>query len=57
VDLINPVRTFTPMSSAEGKINPDLDYLTPEQVAKQIYQLVEENQSSRCVDMTFEDAK
>jgi short-subunit dehydrogenase len=57
VDLINPVRTFTSMSSAGKEINPNLDYLTPEQVAKQIYQLVEENQSSRCVDMTFEDAK
>lgn len=57
VDLVNPVRTLTRMSSKGKQIDPNLDYLTPEQVAKQIYNLVDENQPSRCIDMTFEEAK
>jgi NAD(P)-dependent dehydrogenase (short-subunit alcohol dehydrogenase family) len=57
IHLLNPVRTLTPMATAGKEINPNLDYLQPEQVAQQIYQLVEENQASRCIDMTFEDNK
>jgi 2-C-methyl-D-erythritol 4-phosphate cytidylyltransferase len=57
VDLVNPVRTLTRMATAGKTVDPDLDYLKPEQVAKQIYQLVKEDQPSRCIDMTFEDAK
>lgn len=57
VDLVNPVRTLTAMSSQGQLENPNLDYLTPEQVAEQIYLLVEQNQPSRCIDMTFKDAK
>jgi short-subunit dehydrogenase len=57
IDLLNPVRTLTKMSTAGKTINPDLDYLTPEQVAEQIILLIEQNQSSRCIDMTFEDKK
>jgi short-subunit dehydrogenase len=57
VDLVNPVRTLTRMSSIGKEINPDLDYLTPEQVAEQIYKLVDDNQPSRCINMTFKDAK
>lgn len=57
IDLLNPVRTLTAMSSANKSIDPTLEYLKPEQVAEQIIKLVEENQPSRCVDMTFEDAK
>jgi short-subunit dehydrogenase len=57
VDLVNPVRTLTTMSLQGNQANPDLDYLTPEQVAEQIYKLVDENQPSRCIDMTFEDEK
>lgn len=55
VDLVNPVRTLTAMSSKNKKIDPNLPYLDPQQVAEQIYKLVEENQSSRCVNMTFEE--
>jgi 2-C-methyl-D-erythritol 4-phosphate cytidylyltransferase len=57
IHLLNPVRTLTPMATAGKQIDPNLDYLKPEQVAEQIYQLVEENQASRCIDMTFEDNK
>lgn len=57
LDLVNPVRTLTRMSTAGKAVDPALDYLKPEQVAEQIYQLVEQNQASRCIDMTFEDAK
>ena len=57
LDLINPVRTLTKMSTVSKEIDPTLEYLTPEQVAEKIYQLVEQGQPSRCIDMTFEDAK
>jgi short-subunit dehydrogenase len=57
IDLVNPVRTLTKMATAGKDIDPGLDYLKPEQVAEQIYKLVEENQPSRCIDMTFKDAK
>jgi short-subunit dehydrogenase len=58
VDLVNPVRTLTRMSTAGGKkIDPDLDYLQPEQVAERIMQLVNENLPSRCIEMTYEDVK
>lgn len=57
VDLLNPVRTLTPMSTAGKKIDPDLQYLKPEQVAEEILKLVKENLPSRCIDMTFEDKK
>lgn len=57
VDLVNPVRTLTRMSSVGKTVDPNLDYLQPEQVAEQIYKLVAENQDSRCVDMNFEDKK
>ena len=57
VDLINPVRTLTRMSTAGKVIDPALDYLKPEQVAQQIILLCQEGLASRCVDMTFEDVK
>lgn len=57
VDLLNPVRTLTRMSTAGKTINPDLDYLSPEQVADEIIKLVKENLPSRCINMTFEDTK
>ena len=57
IDLVNPVRTLTKMATQGKQVDPALDYLQPEQVADQIYQLVKENQASRCIDMTFEDAK
>jgi short-subunit dehydrogenase len=58
VDLVNPVRTLTRMSTNGGKkIDPALDYLKPEQVAERIMQLVNENLPSRCIEMTYEDIK
>lgn len=57
VDLVNPVRTLTKMATAGKQIDPTLDYLKPEQVADEIFKLVTENQPSRCIDMTFKDAK
>jgi short-subunit dehydrogenase len=57
VDLINPVRTLTAMSSKGKQVNPELDYLKPEQVAEQIFKMVDENLPARCINMTFEDAK
>ena len=57
IDLLNPVRTLTLMSTAGKAIDPNLDYLQPEQVAQQIILLCQEGLASRCVDMTFEDVK
>ena len=57
VDLLNPVRTLTRMSTAGKAIDPNLHYLQPEQVAQQIIQLCQEGLPSRCIDMTFEDVK
>jgi len=58
VDLVNPVRTLTRMSTAGGKkIDPALDYLQPDQVAERIMQLVNENLPSRCIEMTYKDVK
>lgn len=58
VDLVNPVRTLTRMSTDGGKkIDPALDYLQPNQVAERIMQLVNENLPSRCIEMTYEDVK
>lgn len=55
VDLLNPVRTLTKMSTAGKDINPDLNYLSPEQVADKIIQLIKDNQASSCVDLNFEE--
>ena len=57
VDLINPVRTKTKMATAGKAIDPRLDYLEPEQVAEEIFQLAQSNLASSCVDMTFKDVK
>jgi short-subunit dehydrogenase len=58
IDLLNPVRTLTRMSTAGGKkIDPALDYLKPEHVAQQIIQLCQDGLPSRCVEMTYEDVK
>jgi hypothetical protein len=35
----------------------DLDYLEPEEVARWIINLDQSNDSGRCVDITFKDAK
>ena len=55
VDLINPVRTRTKMASAGKSFDPTLDYLEPDQVAEEIFKLVELDLPSACVDMTFKD--
>lgn len=57
IHLLNPVRTLTKMATAGKKINPELTYLTPEQVAAEIFKLCEPNRVSSCVDMTFKDDK
>jgi NAD(P)-dependent dehydrogenase (short-subunit alcohol dehydrogenase family) len=54
VDLVNPVRTRTKMVEP---FNTELDYLEPQEVAKCILQLDQWNDPSRCVDITFKDAK
>ena len=54
VDLVNPVRTRTKMATAGKEIDPDLDYLEPDQVADEIFKLVESDSTSKCVDITFE---
>ena len=54
--MINPVRTRTKMATAGKEIDPNLDYLEPEQVAEEIFKLVESDSPSTCVDMTFKDA-
>lgn len=55
IDLVNPVRTLTKMSSAGKTVDPALEYLRPEQVAEKIIMLIKENLPSRCLDITFED--
>lgn len=57
IHLLNPVRTLTPMATAGKEIDPNLDYLQPEQVAAEIFSLCEPSRVSSCVDMTFEDMK
>jgi 2-C-methyl-D-erythritol 4-phosphate cytidylyltransferase len=57
VDLVNPVRTRTKMASVGKSFDPALDYLEPDQVADEIFKLVELDLPSRCVDMTFKDVK
>jgi NAD(P)-dependent dehydrogenase (short-subunit alcohol dehydrogenase family) len=54
VDLVNPVRTRTPMVAP---FDDQLDYLEPKEVARWILQLDQCNDASRCVDITFKDAK
>ena len=57
IDLINPVRTLTKMATANKAIDPSLPYLRPEQVADAITNLVTNNVTSSCINMTFEDGK
>jgi 2-C-methyl-D-erythritol 4-phosphate cytidylyltransferase len=54
VDLVNPVRTRTPMVAP---FDDELNYLEPEEIAECILQLDQCNDSGRCVDITFKDAK
>jgi len=54
VDLVNPVRTRTRMVAP---FDNKLDYLEPKEIAGWILQLDQCNDSSRCVDITFKDAK
>lgn len=54
VDLVNPVRTRTQMVAP---FDSNLDYLKPAEVARCILQLDQSNDPSRCVDITFKDAK
>jgi 2-C-methyl-D-erythritol 4-phosphate cytidylyltransferase len=54
IDLVNPVRTRTPMVAP---FDDQLDYLEPKEVAGWILQLDQCNDASRCVDITFKDAK
>jgi short-subunit dehydrogenase len=55
VDLVNPVRTLTKMSTAGKSIDPNLNYLHPDQVAEEIIKLVKENLPSSCVDIEFKE--
>jgi len=54
IDLVNPVRTRTPMVAP---FDDQLDYLDPKEVAGWILQLDQCNDASRCIDITFKDAK
>lgn len=55
VDLINPVRTLTAMASKNKKIDPNLDYLAPEDVAQEIFQAATTDSVSSCIDMNFKE--
>jgi short-subunit dehydrogenase len=57
VDLINPVRTLTAMASQNEKIDPNLDYLAPEDVAQEIFQAAVTDSVSSCIDMNFKEQK
>jgi ribitol-5-phosphate 2-dehydrogenase (NADP+) / D-ribitol-5-phosphate cytidylyltransferase len=52
VDLVNPVRTRTQMVAP---FDDRLDYLEPEEIARWILQLDQQNEPSRCVDITFKE--
>ena len=52
VDLVNPVRTRTPMVAP---FDDKLDYLEPKEIARWILQLDQCNDPSRCVDITFKE--
>jgi ribitol-5-phosphate 2-dehydrogenase (NADP+) / D-ribitol-5-phosphate cytidylyltransferase len=54
IDLVNPVRTRTQMVAP---FNDNLDYLEPEEIARWILQLDQQNDSSRCVDITFKETQ
>jgi ribitol-5-phosphate 2-dehydrogenase (NADP+) / D-ribitol-5-phosphate cytidylyltransferase len=54
VDLVNPGRTRTQMVAP---FDNKLDYLEPKEIARWILQLDQYNEPSRCVDITFKDAK
>jgi NAD(P)-dependent dehydrogenase (short-subunit alcohol dehydrogenase family) len=54
VDLVNPVRTRTQMVAP---FDNKLDYLEPKEIAEWILQLDQYDEPSRCVDITFKDAK
>jgi NAD(P)-dependent dehydrogenase (short-subunit alcohol dehydrogenase family) len=54
IDLVNPVRTRTKMVAP---FSDELDYLEPEEIARWILQLDQWNDLSRCVDITFKEAK
>jgi NAD(P)-dependent dehydrogenase (short-subunit alcohol dehydrogenase family) len=54
VDLVNPVRTRTQMVEP---FDDKLNYLEPEEIARWILQLDQCNDPSRCVDITFKEAK
>jgi NAD(P)-dependent dehydrogenase (short-subunit alcohol dehydrogenase family) len=54
VDLVNPVRTRTQMVAP---FDHQLDYLEPEEIARCILQLDQQNDPSRCVDITFKEEK
>jgi short-subunit dehydrogenase len=57
LDIINPVRTLTKMSTQLKEIDASLEYLEPGQVADKIYELVEQGQAGRCIDMNFKEEK
>jgi ribitol-5-phosphate 2-dehydrogenase (NADP+) / D-ribitol-5-phosphate cytidylyltransferase len=57
IDLVNPVRTLTKMSTEGKQIDPNLDYLHPDQVAEEILKLVNDNLPSSCIDIDFEEKK
>jgi ribitol-5-phosphate 2-dehydrogenase (NADP+) / D-ribitol-5-phosphate cytidylyltransferase len=52
VDLVNPVRTRTQMVAP---FDDKLDYLEPKEIAEWILQLDQQNDYSRCVDITFKE--
>ena len=54
IDLVNPARTRTKMVAP---FKDDVDYLEPEEIARWIINLDQWNDPSRCVDITFKDAK
>jgi short-subunit dehydrogenase len=57
VDLVNPVRTLTKMSTAGKSFDASLDYLHPDQVVEEILKLVKDNLPSSCVDIDFKETK
>ena len=57
IHLLNPVRTLTKMAVSGKEISKDLEYLRPEQVAEEIFNLTDPSRVSSCTNMTFKESK
>lgn len=55
IDIVHPVRVRTKM--IQNQFDLSLDWLEPDQVAAEVHRLIQEDQGSRCIEITFEENK